>query len=183
MSVPDFINSLRLPLEEALIKSPARLRVSRHVDYSLVPRRSDRLAAKSGYRDPKTEVQAKKVLLSKWKPRNQDRSLNSPDASIVDRFHKTFADPLSATKQAAMCELFPTKSTRRGRAAQVLDWARSAQRRYVVVSERAAQSKSLGRTFSFLLVTTTCVPPPNSAFYACSTPSFMTSRHDVTSVV
>ena len=121
MSVPDFINSLRLPLEEALIKSPPRLRVSRHVDYSLVPRRSDRLAAKSGYRDPKTEVQAKKVLLSKWKPRNQDRSLNSPDASIVDRFHKTFADPLSATKQAAMCELFPTKSTRRGRAAQVLD--------------------------------------------------------------
>ena len=104
-----------------LVKSPPCLRVSRHVDSSLVPRRSDRLTAKSGYRDPKPEIQAKKVLLSKWKPRNQDRSLNSPDASIADRFHNTFAEPLSETKQAAMCELFPTKSARRGRAAQVSD--------------------------------------------------------------
>jgi hypothetical protein len=86
MSVTDFINSFR------------RLRVSRNVDSSLVPRRSDRLAAKSGYRDPKLEVQAKKVLLSKWKLRTQERSLNSPDASIADTFHKTFAEPLSETK-------------------------------------------------------------------------------------
>ena len=44
--VPDFIASLKLPLEESLIRSPPRLRVSRpHADTDLVPRCSDRLTA------------------------------------------------------------------------------------------------------------------------------------------
>jgi hypothetical protein len=93
--------------------------VSKREDSSLVPRWSDRLAAKSGFRDPKPEVQAKKVLLNKWEPCNQVQSLNSPDASIADRFQKTFVEPLSASKEAVMRELFPMKSARRGKATLV----------------------------------------------------------------
>jgi hypothetical protein len=83
-----------------------------------VPERQ-RLAAKSAYRDPKPKVQAKKVLLSKWKPRNQVHIINSPDVSC-DRFHKTFVELPSASKEAAMRELFLMKSARRGKATRCL---------------------------------------------------------------
>jgi hypothetical protein len=65
-SVVDFIASLTLPLEVPLIQSPPRLRVSRVRDEDLVLRRSERLAAKSVFRDPNPEKQAKRVLLRKW---------------------------------------------------------------------------------------------------------------------
>jgi hypothetical protein len=45
--------------------SSPRLRITRPVDSVLVPRRSDRLASKSVYRDPKPEKQAKRILLNK----------------------------------------------------------------------------------------------------------------------
>lgn len=60
--VDDFINSLKLPLGEALIKSPPTLiRVSRAQDSDFIPRRSSRLADKP--RAARPEVQAKNVLL------------------------------------------------------------------------------------------------------------------------
>jgi hypothetical protein len=60
-SVVEFIASLTLPLEVPLIQSPPRLRVSRVRDEDLVLRRSERLTAKSVFRDPNPEKQAKRV--------------------------------------------------------------------------------------------------------------------------
>jgi hypothetical protein len=57
-SLQNFIASLKLPLEEPLIASSPRRRVSRLDDSVFVPRRSDRLAAKSIHRDPNPEKQA-----------------------------------------------------------------------------------------------------------------------------
>jgi hypothetical protein len=51
-SLQSFIASLKLPLEEPLIASSVHRRVSRLDDSVFIPRRSDRLAAKSIYCDP-----------------------------------------------------------------------------------------------------------------------------------
>jgi hypothetical protein len=118
-SVEDFIAGLMLPLETPLIQSPPRLRVSRVQVENLVPRRSDRLAAKSVYRDPNPERQAKRVLLSKWQPSTSaPRSAPAtPDLTIATRFHETFQEPLSASKREAMQELFPLAGARGRQAA------------------------------------------------------------------
>lgn len=99
VSVQDFIACLKLPLEPPLINSPPRLRVSHVQDENLVPRHSDRLAAKTVYRDPKPEKQAKKVMLSMWHPSTSAAwsSPKTPDASIASRFHDTFKEPLSSS--------------------------------------------------------------------------------------
>jgi hypothetical protein len=109
----NFIASLKLPLEEPLIASSPRRRVSRLDDSVFVPRRSDRLAAKSIHRDPNPEKQAKRVLVNKWRCEPTNGSL-TPDSAIAAKFHETFAGPLSASKQAAMCELFPMAGARMG---------------------------------------------------------------------
>lgn len=82
------------------------LRKSRSVDSVSVPRRSDRLAAKSCFRDPQPEKQAKRVLVNKWHRRPSEKPQFTPDTSIATKFHKTFTEPLSS-KRAAMRELFP----------------------------------------------------------------------------
>lgn len=109
-TIPDFIAALKLPIEDPLLRSPPRLRVSRpRDDIDLVPRRSDRLAAKSVYRDTKPENQAKRVMLNKWKPRSaatQPLTPATPDAAITTRSHENFAEPLSSSKRATMRELF-----------------------------------------------------------------------------
>jgi hypothetical protein len=108
-SVEDFIAGLRLPLEVPLIQSPPRLRVSRMRDENWVPRRSERLAAMSAFRDPNPEKQAKRVLLGKWQP--SACALRSapatPDATIAARFREMFREPLSSSKREALQELFP----------------------------------------------------------------------------
>jgi hypothetical protein len=118
-SVEDFIAGLMLPLETPLIQLLPRLRVSHVRVENLVPHRSDRLAAKSVYRDLNLEKQAKRVLLSKWQP-----SASTPwsaqatsDATIATRFHEMFQEPLSASKREAMQELFPMAGARGRRAA------------------------------------------------------------------
>jgi hypothetical protein len=99
-SLQSFIASLKLPLEEPLIASSPRCRVSRLDDSAFVPRCSDRLAAKSIYRDPNLEKQVKRVLLNKWRHEPVNGS-QTPDPAIAAKFHKTFAGPLSASKKAA----------------------------------------------------------------------------------
>jgi hypothetical protein len=108
-----FIASLKLPPEEPLIASSQRCCVSRLDDSVFVPRRSDRLAAKSIYHDPNPEKQAKRVLLNKWRrePANRSQTL---DPAIAAKFHETFAGPLSASKKATMRELFPMAGARKG---------------------------------------------------------------------
>jgi hypothetical protein len=114
-SVEDFIAGLKLPL----IQLPPRLRVSRMRVENQVPRRSNRLAAKSVYRDPNPEKQAKRVLLSKWQPSaSAPRSApTTPDVTIATRFHETFREPLSSSKREAMQELFPMAAARGRRVA------------------------------------------------------------------
>lgn len=102
-----FIDSLKLPLETPLLNTPPRLKVARDVDDCWVPRRSDRLAAKSAFRDPQPEKQAKRVLVNKWTRRPEAASRCTPDATIAARFHDTFTAPLSSSKREAMRELFP----------------------------------------------------------------------------
>ena len=110
-SVQDFIEGLKLPLDKPLIQSPPRLCVSRVPVENLVPRRSDRLAVKFVYRDPKPEKQAKRVMLNKWRPSSSAprSSPVTPYASIATRFHEMFQEPLSSSKRGAMRELFPMR--------------------------------------------------------------------------
>jgi hypothetical protein len=119
LSVEDFNAGLKLPLEVSLIRSPPCLRVSRVRVQDLVPRRSDRLAAKSAFRDPNPEKQAKRVLVGKWQP-SVSAPLSetaTPEATIAVRFHETFRKPLSSSKREAVQELFPMAGARRRRAA------------------------------------------------------------------
>lgn len=110
-----FADSLRLPLQTPLLQlaPPARAPVV----YDWVPRRSVRLAAKSAFRDPQPERQAKRVLLNKWSSRLEGVHSDTPDDMITAKFHDTFSEPMSSSKRAAMQELFPAKVGRGPRAA------------------------------------------------------------------
>jgi hypothetical protein len=119
--VAAFINSMRLPLQEPLIKTPPRARTTRAVDDDWIPRHSDRLATKSAFRDPQPEKQARRVMLNKWTERPEDVVTNTPDATISTKFHETFADPLSSSKREAMRVIFPMRSVRWTRTMARLD--------------------------------------------------------------
>jgi hypothetical protein len=77
ISVTSFIQSLKLPMH-ALVTFPPRQRVSRCVDSVSVPR-SDRLVAKTAMRDPKPEVQVRKVLLKKMEAGNCQLTAEDPE--------------------------------------------------------------------------------------------------------
>lgn len=104
--IPAFIQLFKLPLKTPLIKTAPKRRLSWR-DMSVAPRRSDRLAGKSPMRHPKPQVQAKRVMLNKWKPTAEQKRAQTPDDGIVHKFHQAFAEPVSSTKWAAMRELFP----------------------------------------------------------------------------
>jgi hypothetical protein len=75
----------------------------------LVPRRSDRLAAKSAFRDPNPEKQAKRVLVNKWERRPDDAPTDATDDRIAVLFHETFKEPVNSPTREALCELmFPS---------------------------------------------------------------------------
>jgi hypothetical protein len=118
-SVTAFIDSIRLPLEEPLIKTPRRARTARTVSDDWIPRRSDRLAAKSVFRDPHPESQARRILLNKWAGRPEDAVTNTPDATISTKFHEQFGASVSSSKREAIRELFPMRGSR---------WTRTAVR-------------------------------------------------------
>jgi hypothetical protein len=63
-------------------------------------------------RDPRPEEQAKKVMLRKWRPAAGASPLHNPDASFAEKFHRTFKEPLSSSKRAALRELFPAGARR-----------------------------------------------------------------------
>jgi hypothetical protein len=111
-----FINSLLLPLQESLLHTAPCPLAARREPASLVPRRSDRLAAKSAFRDPNPERQVKRVLVNKWERSPDDAVTNTLDDKFVDKFHETFCEPISSSKRKVMCELFPSRcATERGR--------------------------------------------------------------------
>jgi hypothetical protein len=97
-----FISSLLLPVQDGLLRTPPR---QRREPASLVPRRSDRLAAKAPFRDPNPEKQAKRVMVNKWERRPDNAVTDTTDDKIADKFHETFAEPLSPNKREALREL------------------------------------------------------------------------------
>jgi hypothetical protein len=100
-----FINAVMLPLEGGLLQAPPRPRARRREPVCVVPRRSDRLAAKAVFRDPNPEKQAKRVLVNKWENRPDDAVTVTPDDGIAVKFHAAFGDP-STVHREAMRELF-----------------------------------------------------------------------------
>jgi hypothetical protein len=120
-SVAAFIDSMRLPLQEPLIKTPPRARTVRAVNNDWIPRRSDRLAAKSAFHDPQPEKKARRVMLNKWAGRPDDVVTNTPDATISTKFHEMFGDPVSSSKREAMREIFPMRGVRWTRTMARLD--------------------------------------------------------------
>jgi hypothetical protein len=109
----DFINSLLRPIPEALVHTPPRARGARCVPATVIPRRSDRLAGKSAFRDPNPEKQAKRVLVNKWERRPNDTPIVASDAHIADIFHDAFRGPIdSPTREAMRALLFPSPCER-----------------------------------------------------------------------
>lgn len=84
-SVEDFISLISLQASTSLLSSPPRLRVSRVPDYSVVPRRSSRLAGKP--RVAKPEAQAAIVMLRKM---GNGMPPLASDELAMRRFHETF---------------------------------------------------------------------------------------------
>jgi hypothetical protein len=101
-----FINAVKLPLQESLLQAPPRPRARRREPQGVIPRRSDRLAGKSAFRDPNPERQAKRVLVNKSEGRSDNAVTNTPDAGIAVKFHAAFGGPVSPYKREAMRVLF-----------------------------------------------------------------------------
>jgi hypothetical protein len=95
-----------LPLQESLLHAPPRPRARRWEPQDVIPRRSDRLAGKSAFRDPNPERQAKRMLVNKWEGRPDNAVTNTLDAGIAVKFHAAFGEPVSPHKREAMRELF-----------------------------------------------------------------------------
>lgn len=107
-TVTEFISGLVLPIEQPLLQEPPRLRRSMvEVDSSWWVRRSERLAAKSAYRDPQPERQARRVMLNRWEGRRDDARLEIADPVIAQRFKAAFSSDAPASRREAMRELFP----------------------------------------------------------------------------
>lgn len=107
-----FFDAVQLPLQDGLRRVPPRQRARRREPASIVPRRSDRLAAKAVFRDPNPELQAKRVMINKWEDRPDGAVTDTPDNKISGKFHEAFAEPISTVMRAAMRELFPLRRTR-----------------------------------------------------------------------
>ena len=102
--VDDFISSLKLPVGEALIKSPPRLRVS------LVPRILT--SSHGGAPGLRTGHVRDNVLLKKW---GFETPSAPSQAGTATRFSETLRTSLSSSKREAMRELFPDRARRCGR--------------------------------------------------------------------
>jgi hypothetical protein len=90
-STNDFIAAFKKPLSMPILSSPPRLRRTRVArarageldDSELVPKRSIRLVAKSRYREPKLEAQARKVMMKKL---GLEVETQLPDEASFDEF-------------------------------------------------------------------------------------------------
>jgi hypothetical protein len=103
-----FVRALKLPVLEPLVQTPPCPRPrcrERRKPASVIPRRSDRLAGKSPFRDPNPEKQAKRVLVNKWEGKPNGANSNTPDSKVAEKFHSNFAEPVPDYKWEAMREL------------------------------------------------------------------------------
>jgi hypothetical protein len=89
MPIDDFIDNFRKPLSQHILSSPPRLRITRVAwaraieDEDLIPKRSARLAAKSKFREPKPEAQARKVMMKRL---GVEVEMQLPDEASFDEF-------------------------------------------------------------------------------------------------
>jgi hypothetical protein len=115
--VKDFIGSFRRPLQQPLVASPPRLKVTKKINYDadddFVPKRSARLAAKSKFREPKPKAQARKVMMKRL---GLKTPMEVPDAASFEEFQRAFALPLSPMTREAMDALFPIRRGMKGAA-------------------------------------------------------------------
>lgn len=82
-----------------------RARAGELDDSELVPKRSVRLAAKNGNREPKPEAQAQKVMTKRL---GLEVETERPDEASIDELHIAFAPPLTAeTREAMETYFFP----------------------------------------------------------------------------
>ena len=78
-------------------------------DEAWLPRRSSRLAAKSAFRDPNPERQAKTIMISRWTGK---AASHVADQDVDDEFRAVFkATSLSARKEA-MAAMFPWRGSK-----------------------------------------------------------------------
>lgn len=105
-NIDNFINAIKLPVNDVIIRSPKGLQCSRY------GWRSSKLADKP--QAGRLEVQVKNGLLKKW-------GIQTPSAPTLRqagaaaRFSQTFRMPISSSKWEAMRELFPDRVRRAGR--------------------------------------------------------------------
>jgi hypothetical protein len=126
-TVQSFIDAFKQPFEQPLIASPPRLRITKPKyadDDDFVPKRSARLAAKSKYREPKPDAQARKVLIKKL---GLEVETEKPDEASFEEFQQAFAPPLSPSTREAMQVLFPGR-LRRCRLVTDVEWAKRSKR-------------------------------------------------------
>jgi hypothetical protein len=71
----------------------------------LVPRHSDRLAAKSAFRDPNPKKQAKRVPINKWERRPDNTPIVATDDRITMLFHETIKEPVDSPTHEVLREL------------------------------------------------------------------------------
>jgi hypothetical protein len=110
-----FIEAFKRPLQEPLIASPPRLRITKDakdaVDSDFLPKRNARrLAAKSKFRAAKPDVQARKVLMKKL---GLDIETNKPEASF-EKFQEVVATTPLHVRREAIEALFPGRCLIRG---------------------------------------------------------------------
>jgi hypothetical protein len=93
------------------------LKVTRKINYDVdddfVPKRNARLAAKSKFKEPKPEAQARKVMMKRL---GLETPTEVPDAASFEEFQQAFALPLSPMTREAMDALFPIRRGMKGAA-------------------------------------------------------------------
>jgi hypothetical protein len=116
-AVNDFVDSFRWPLQQPLVASPHRLRVTGKINYDadndFVPKRSARLAAKSKFRELKPEAQVRKVMMKRL---GLETLIEVPDEASFEEFQQAFALSLLPMMRETMDALFPIRRGYKGAA-------------------------------------------------------------------
>jgi hypothetical protein len=113
--VQSVIKAFKRPLQQSLITSPPRLRITKDPkvadDSDFVPKCSVRLAAKSKFRAVKPDAQARKVLMKKV---GLEVETEKPHEASFEEFQQVVATtPLHITREA-MEALFSFRGRIRG---------------------------------------------------------------------
>jgi hypothetical protein len=100
MPVDNFISTFRKPLSQPILSSPPHLQITRSArerdDEELIPKWRARLATKSRFREPKSEAQARKVMMKRL---GVEVETQLPDEAS---FQAAFTLPLTPSMREAM---------------------------------------------------------------------------------